>query len=154
MLNPQILNIEPIEVLCVRHTGAYTKSAPAWEKLMTFAYSKNIVNKNTRFFGIGYDNPHIVEESQLRYDACITKNANITLEEGISETSINGGKYATFLHKGSYETLCDTYNQIFSIWIVENKISLRETASFEECLNDPKTTKSEELETLIYIPIV
>ena len=33
MLNPQILNIEPIEVLCVQHTGAYTKCAPAWEKL-------------------------------------------------------------------------------------------------------------------------
>ena len=153
MLNPQILNIDPIEVLCVRHTGAYTKCAPAWEKLMTFAYSNNIVNKNTRVFGVGYDNPHIVEESLLRYDACITKNTNIDLEDGINQTIINGGKYATFLHKGSYETLYDTYNEIFSVWIVENQITLRETAPFEEYLNDPKTTKPEDLETLIYIPM-
>ena len=154
MLNPQILNIEPIEVLCVRHTGAYTKCAPAWEKLMTFAYANNIVNKNTRVFGIGYDNPHIVEESKLRYDACITKDTNIALEEGITETSINDGKYATFLHKGSYETLCDTYNEIFAVWMVENQINLRDTPPFEEYLNDPKTTKPEDLETLIYIPIL
>ena len=154
MLNPQILNIEPIEVLCVRHTGAYTKCAPAWEKLMTFAYANNIVNKNTRVFGIGYDNPHIVEESKLRYDACITKDTNIALEEGITETSINDGKYATFLHKGSYETLCDTYNEIFAVWMVENQINLRNTPPFEEYLNDPKTTKPEDLETLIYIPIL
>ena len=154
MLNPQILNIEPIEVLCVRHTGAYTKCAPAWEKLMTFAYANNIVNKNTRIFGIGYDNPHIVEESKLRYDACITKDTNIALEEGITETSINDGKYATFLHKGSYETLCDTYNEIFAVWMVENQINLRNTPPFEEYLNDPKTTKPEDLETLIYIPIL
>ena len=154
MLNPQILNIEPIEVLCVRHTGAYTKCAPAWEKLMTFAYSNNIVNNNTRVFGIGYDNPHIVEESKLRYDACITKDAHITLEEGITETSINGGKYATFLHKGSYETLCDTYNEIFGVWMIENQITLGEILPFEEYLNDPKTTKPEDLETLIYIPIL
>ena len=154
MLNPQILNIEPIEVLCVRHTGAYTKCAPAWEKLMTFAYANNIVNKNTRVFGIGYDNPHIVEESKLRYDACITKDAHITLEEGITETSINGGKYATFLHKGNYETLCDTYNEIFGIWMVENQITLGEIPPFEEYLNDPKTTKPEDLETLIYVPIL
>ena len=154
MLNPQILNIEPIEVLCVRHTGAYTKCAPAWEKLMTFAYANNIVNKNTRIFGIGYDNPHIVEESKLRYDACITKDTNIALEEGITETSINDGKYATFLHKGSYETLCDTYNEIFAVWMVENQINLRDTPPFEEYLNDPKTTKPEDLETLIYIPIL
>ena len=154
MLNPQILNIEPIEVLCVQHTGAYTKCAPAWEKLMTFAYANNIVNKNTRIFGIGYDNPHIVEESKLRYDACITKDTNIALEEGITETSINDGKYATFLHKGSYETLCDTYNEIFAVWMVENQINLRDTPPFEEYLNDPKTTKPEDLETLIYIPIL
>ncbi len=154
MLNPKILNIEPIKVLSVRHIGAYSKCAPAWEKLMTFAYSNNIVNKNTRVFGVGYDNPHIVEESLLRYDACITKNTNIDLEDGINQTIINGGKYATFLHKGSYETLYDTYNEIFSVWIVENQITLRETAPFEEYLNDPKTTKPEDLETLIYIPIV
>ena len=154
MLTPQILNIEPIKVLSVRHIGAYSKCAPAWEKLMTFAYSNNLVNKNTKLFGVGYDNPHIVEESKLRYDACITKDIDINLENEICENVINGGKYATFLHKGSYETLCDTYNQIFSIWIVENQITLRETAPFEEYLNDPKTTKPEELETLIYIPII
>ena len=154
MLNPQILNIEPIKVLSVRHIGAYSKCAPAWEKLMTFAYSNNLVNKNTKLFGVGYDNPHIVEESKLRYDACITKDIDINLENEICENVINGGKYATFLHKGSYETLCDTYNQIFSIWIVENQITLRETAPFEEYLNDPKTTKPENLETLIYIPII
>ena len=154
MLTPQILNIEPIKVLSVRHIGAYSKCAPAWEKLMTFAYSNNLVNKNTKLFGVGYDNPHIVEESKLRYDACITKDIDINLENGICENIINGGKYATFLHKGSYETLCDTYNQIFSIWIVENQIILRETAPFEQYLNDPKTTKPEDLETLIYIPIV
>ena len=153
MLKPQILNIDPIEVLCARHTGAYTKCAPAWEKLMTFAYSNNIVNKNTRLFGIGYDNPHLVEESKLRYDACITKDTNIALIDGISTTTINGGKYATFLHKGSYETLCDTYNEIFSVWMVENSITMRDTPPFEEYLNDPKTTAPEDLETLIFIPI-
>ena len=153
MLKVQILNIDPIEVLCVRHTGAYTKCAPAWEKLMTFAYSNNIVNKNTRLFGIGYDNPHLVEESKLRYDACITKDTNITLIDGISTTTISGGKYATFLHKGSYETLCDTYNEIFTVWMVENSITMSDTPPFEEYLNDPKTTAPEDLETLIFIPI-
>ena len=30
--------------------------------------------------------------------------------------------------------LADTHNEIFSVWIVENQITLRETAPFEEYL--------------------
>ena len=153
MLSPQILNIEPIEVLCVRHIGAYSKCTPAWDKLMHFAYANNLITKSTRAFGIGYDNPHLVDESQLRYDACITKETNPNLEDGIKATTINGGKYATFLHNGSYETLCDTYNYIFGVWIVENWITLRYTPPFEEYLNNPQTTQPDELRTLIYLPI-
>lgn len=160
MLEPKIINIESIEVLCVRHIGAYSKCEPAWEKLMTFAYTqkikykKNLMGKNSRRFGVGYDNPHTTEESKLRYDACISKDDDVPLEDGINISIIDAGKYAQFIHKGSYETLCETYNQIFHEWMSANNMTMRNTPPFEEYLNrDPRRTKPENLKTLIYIPI-
>ncbi|MEY4504335.1 MAG: hypothetical protein RL154_628 [Pseudomonadota bacterium] len=161
MLKPEIITIEPIEVLAVRHIGAYTECAPAWEKLMSFTYTermknkKNLVGKNARRFGIGYDNPHTVEVSKLRYDACITKDDVVELPDYISVKIINGGKYARFLHVGAYEKLTETYQNIFCVYVVENNIELRDEPVFEEYLNkDPRRTKPENLKTLIYLPIV
>lgn len=161
MLKPEIIEIEPIKVLAVRHVGAYTECGAAWEKLMKFAYTqkikhgKNFMGKQARAFGVGYDDPNIVEASRLRYDACITKDDDVQLEEGIKETLIEGGKYARFLHKGSYDGLPDTYNQIFGGWVVQNNVKLRDVPPFEEYLNrDPRRTKPENLRALIYVPIV
>jgi AraC family transcriptional regulator len=160
MLNPEIITIEPIRVIAVRHTGAYTECGTAWERLMKFAYAqkfknkKNIMGKNTRAFGVGYDDPNTVEATKLRYDACLTMDDDAKLEDGIREMTIEGGKYARFLHKGSYDGLAEKYNQIFGGWVIANNIKLRDLPPFEEYLNrDPRRTKPENLKTLIYLPI-
>ena len=160
MITPEIIEIEPIKVLAVRHIGDYTECGMAWEKLMKFAYTqkfknkKNLVGKNARRFGISYDDPNTVENSKLRYDACVTKDDDLILEDGIKEIIIEGGRYARFLHKGSYETLGEMYNQIFGGWVMQNEIELRDIPPFDEYLNiDPRRTKPENLKTLIYIPI-
>lgn len=159
MVTPEIIEIESIQVLAVRHIGDYSHCSESWEKLMKYAYGqkfkngKNLVGKQARRFGISYDDPNTVEISKLRYDACLTKDDDVILEEGIREIIIDGGKYARFLHKGSYTELAQTYNQIFS-WIMKNEIELRDAPPFDEYLNsDPRRTKPENLRTLIYIPL-
>lgn len=161
MLKPEIIEIEPIQVLAVRHVGPYMDCGDAWHKLMKFAYTqkmklgKKLMAKNSRMFGVGYDDPNIVEATKLRYDACITKDDDIQLDDNIRETIIVGGKYAKFLHKGNYEPLADKYRQIYGGWVVQNNIKLRDLPPFEEYLNrNPHRTKPENLRTLIYVPIV
>ena len=150
-----------MRVLAVRHTGAYSQCAPAWEKLMKFAYTqkmkhgKNLMGKTARAFGVGYDNPHTTEESKQRYDACITMDDEVELEDEVFEATIAGGKYAQFLHKGSYETLCEAYSYVLHEWMPSNNLSMADAPPFEEYLNrDPRRTKPENLRTLIYIPVV
>ncbi len=160
MLKPEIITIEPINVLAVRYVGTYMDCGDSWHTLMKFAYmqkmkfGKKLMGKNSRMFGVGYDDPNMVEASKLRYDACITKDDDVELEDGIRETVIEGGKYARFLHKGSYEPLADKYREIYGGWVVQNNIKLRDLPPFEEYLNrDPHRTKPENLRTLIYVPI-
>ena len=161
MLEPKIVELKPVEVLYVRKEGAYDKSAKeAWEVLMSFAYKnkikykKNLMGKDAMMFGIGHDNPNVINEEKLRYDACISWDDKTVQPEGeISTKVIDGGKYAMFLHKGAYENLKSTYDKIGD-WIVESGVEVRDLPMFEKYLNrDPRRTKPENLKTEIYVPI-
>lgn len=156
-----IKNLEDMKVISVCKTGKYSESAcEAWSILCKFAYSNSIGKENkvitpeSKFIGIGYDNPEVTPEEKLRYDACITVDNDIDIKGEVKQQVIKGGKYAVFLHKGSYENLKDTYNAIFAEWLPESNHKLREIPCFEMYLNkDPRRTKPENLKTEIYIPI-
>jgi len=162
MLEPKFVELEPVEVLYVRKTGDYNKSCgEAWEVLMAFAYQqkikykKNLMGKEAMAFGIGHDNPSVTDVDELRCDACISWDDRTVEPVGeIGHKTIAGGKYAMFLHKGSYDKLKSVYAEIGD-WIVESGVMLRDEPMFEKYLNrDPRRTKPENLRTEIYVPIV
>lgn len=159
MLTPKFVEIEPIDVLYVRKTGIYnTSCGEAWEILMKFAYEqkikykKNLLGKDAIALGIGHDNPNVTEPEKLRCDACISWDDKSVIAIGeVQSKTVSGGKYAVFLHKGSYENLKATYDQVGD-WIVENGTALRDEPMFERYLNrDPRRTKPENLRTEIYV---
>ncbi len=162
MIKPiKTVDLESIEVYSVRHVGAYTEIGKAFEKLMKWAYTnkiknkKNLMGKGHYSYGISYDDPNVTEFSKLRSDACIDASDEVTQEEGINKQTISGGRYAVFLHKGAYTNLKETYNDIFSSYVRQNDVQLRNVPVFERYLNrDPRRTKEENLKTEIYIPIV
>jgi len=155
-----IENIEPIKVYSIRHIGDYNKISCAFEKLMHWIYTnkiknkKNLMGKNAYTYGIAYDDPNVTDIDKLRSDACVSATDDVEMIHGIFKQEISGGKYAVFLHKGEYCKLKDTYNDIFSSYIKENDIKLRDVPIFERYLNrDPRRTKPENLKTEIHIPI-
>lgn len=156
----RIEHFEPIKVYAARHTGPYQDSGKAWQRLMSFVYplkikeKKNLMGEQAKMFGISYDDPSLVDEDKLRYDACISADDDVRLPTDIEVKEIAGGLYAIFLHKGPYEELGATYNAIFANWIKGKKVGLRDVPCVERYLNkDPRRTKPENLRTEIYIPI-
>ena len=161
MIDVKIVDFQPVEVLCVRREGDYTVSAgQAWEVLMGFAYpqkikfKKNLLGKEARMFGIGYDDPNSVPAEKLRYDACLTYDDKSVSPEGeVIAKKIEGGKYLYHLHIGAYEGLKEKYASMIS-YMIEHGIKMADKPPFEEYLNrDPRRTKPENLKTGIYIPI-
>lgn len=150
-----IKDIKDLHAISVRKTGKYSISSPeAWAILCKFAYSNKLIKPESKFIGVGYDNPATTPEQKLRYDACITVESPIETDGEVFNNTIKGGKYAVFLHKGPYENLAQTYQAIFTEWIPGNNHKLRELPPFEMYLNrDPRRTKPENLKTEIYIPI-
>ncbi len=155
-MKPEIKTIEAINVIGAREIGGYAEAAPrAWGRIMKFAYSNNLMGKETRSIGITHDDPGVTEPDHIRYDACLDIIATVSSEDNLKEYTISGGQYAVFLHKGPYENLQQTYAFAFNEWLPESHYQLRdEKTCFEIYLNrDPRKTKPENLKTEIYIPL-
>jgi AraC family transcriptional regulator len=155
MLEPKIVEIEPIEVLYVRKTGDYKTSAEqAWNAIVDFAYNNDLSGKVKTRYGIAHDNPSVINNDEIRYDACLEVNDKFIGPQGeVQAKQISAGKYAVFLHNGSYELLGEIYKNIGD-WIVESGIELRDEPQIHKYLDlDPRKTKPENLKTEIYVPI-
>lgn len=154
MLEPKLVEIEPIEVLYVRKTGSYMQSADeAWKTMVVFVHENKLLEKAIARYGIAHDNPSVIEEHNLRYDACLELNESANPMGEVSSKQIAGGKYALFMHKGSYALLGESFKNIGD-WIVESGVELRDEPLFQKYLDlDPTGIKEEDLRTELYVPI-
>ncbi len=62
-----------------------------------------------------------------------------------------GGRYVKTLHRGPYKDVAEAYKRLCA-WITQEGITVKHE-SVEIYLNDPRTTKKEDLETVVLIPI-
>lgn len=161
MLEAKVIDFEPVEVLCVRRTGDYMVSAgEAFEALFGFAYpqkikhKKNLLGKEAKVYGIGYDDPGTTPSQELRYDACISYDDKSVKPTGeVVVKTIEGGKHLFYLHKGSYEGLKQVYADMVQ-YMIAHELTMADRPPFERYLNrDPRRTKPENLKTEIYIPL-
>lgn len=153
-MKPEIRNLNDQTVIFVRRTGDYNVSAEeAWKEVCTFAGSRGLMDQNTRFIGISYDDPGITEPDKLRYDACVTIDGEAFPEGEVGVQTVKGGKYAVFLHQGPYNKLYETYKKIYSSWLPSSGEKPRDLPCFELYLSDCREVKPEDMKTEIYIPI-
>jgi AraC family transcriptional regulator len=153
-MEPEIRDMEPMPVIYVRRMGPYKDAAEAaWGTLCGYAFPKGLEGKDSRFIGVCYDDPDVTPEDKIRYEACITVDREVQPEGEIGVQTIDGGRYAVFLHEGPYEKLKDTYQAVYGQWVPGSGCKLREKPCFEVYLNSPDETPPEDLRTEICIPI-
>ncbi|HAA56860.1 MAG TPA: AraC family transcriptional regulator [Myxococcales bacterium] len=154
-MTPSIQTLPEQRVMFVRKTGSYQDSSPqAWQALFGFLAKKNVPLQSVEMFGISHDTPSVTEPDKLRYDACVPAADDFKGEGEVGVQTIDGGTFAVFLHKGSYQKLNETYNNIFSVWLPQSQKELRDEPCFEKYLNSLFTVPSEDdLQTEIYVPI-
>jgi AraC family transcriptional regulator len=138
-------------VAFVRHIGPYDEVGAAWEKLMGFAVSRNLM-KNA-FFGLSYDDPDITDANKLRYDACVVVDADIDPSGEIGIQTVAGGTYAKFRHVGPYQQFSTTYAAFFEQWLPDSGYEVTMIPCVEQYLNDPRSTPEHALETDVYVSL-
>ena len=152
-MDVNVKKIKSRTVAFVRHIGPYNQCGSAWEKLCSWAGPKGLLNAQTQFVGLCYDDPEITEANKIRYDACITINKDIKAEGEIGTQEIQEGNYAVTIHKGPFENLKNTYAQLCGNWAPNSGKEIKNAPSIEVYLNDPEKTPPEELLVEIQMPI-
>jgi len=152
-ITAEIIQLDKTEVLYIHEFGYYAKASEnAWEKMSYLIKNNNIISSNLEFFGIIHDDDTITDRIDCRYDACISGFNHFSNMDAYPKKEIVG-KYAKFIHKGSYKSINTTYDAIFRTWLLESDYELEITPIIEKYLNNPKEVEPTELLTEIYIPI-
>ena len=153
-LPAEIQTLPEQSLLFIRKTGYYYQVAQeAWSALMPYAYQHLLVNEQTQFIGITHDDPEITAAEKIRYDACLSLGKLHQVAGKMGLQRLAGGRYARFLHVGSYQTMRASYQKIYGGWLPSSGHRLRDLPSFSAYLPPHHDHASEQCETAIYIPI-
>lgn len=145
---------DPLRVACARATGPYMQSSQeAWNKMVAWAGPKGLFTPETRFIGVGYDDPNTTAPELLRYDACITVAPEVQADGEASIMELPGGEYAVVVHKGPYENLIKTYMWLYGVWLPKSGREASMRPGYEVYLKDCRVTPPEELLTEIHLPL-
>lgn len=151
-MDVEIKQCEPMTVASVRHVGPYQECHVAWKALCSNAEVAQCMGPGTTALGICYDDPNTTDADKIRYDACVTVEADFVPPAGIDKQEIAGGRYAVVIHHGSYNKLMDTYGPLYEEWL---PASGEEAAGppLEVYLTCPQTTPEDEAVTEIRLPL-
>ncbi len=155
-LNPEITETESKQLIYIRVIAPYGSKEEyntAWKKLWKYAKEKGLLQNNSEFIGLSFDDPNITQHKQCRFYACISTNKKIPTEGKFGEYKIQKGKFAVFIHQGQYERLNAFYQAIYFNWLPRANVELRNAIPFEQYLNNPDEVEGTEILTAIYIPI-
>lgn len=150
LLEPEILFIPEKTVYYSSCRTSYIN--PEIENLWETLLEIKITDPISDFFGIITDDIVITEKSKCTYEACIVTKAVL---KNLPVKKIFGGKYARFFHHGCYETLEDTYQQIFGAWFLNNDIEISHLPVIEHYIkNDSNCDTPDHYLTAIFIPLI
>ncbi|AGW12916.1 AraC family transcriptional regulator [Megalodesulfovibrio gigas] len=139
-------------VASVRHVGPYQQAETAWMTLMAWAMPANAAGPDALYLGVSYDNPEVVPQDQLRYDACLTVPEGTTVTPPVVLQTLAGGRFATGVHQGPYDKLPEAYAALMAGAAAQG-LTFRMAPCMEQCLNDPRTTPPEQLLTAVFMPV-
>lgn len=145
LLKPEIMYVKPMQVYYQSTLTHYDNEEIEllWARFMQNSFPL----LDTEYFGVIADEPLIREELNCRYDACSSAQA---AHQKLPSKMIMGGKYARFIHKGSYETMDETYTKIYSRWIFESGLQFAHTPIIEKYVKHVSNSCPED-EQLTYI---
>ncbi len=154
MYTVTLKTIPDLEVVSIKHQGAYNKIGQAYDQLFGWLGKHGLLDAHMRVLSIGYDDPATVPADELRSRACAAVSKSCTPEAPVECVIIEGGRYAVLRYKGSYEALPAIYQWLFGTWLLQSGCELRDAPPFEEYLNTPLDTAPADLLTDIYLPLM
>lgn len=159
-ITPEIRTLPDLRVLYARGRGLidyqYHKAAEAaFTTLMCFVREQGLTEQFTACLGITPDDYSVIPHDQCRFDAGVVLKEGVVVEPAgqVAIQVLPGGRWAVFQHKGSYDTLWQSWNTAYRDWLPRSGELPRDVPPMEIYLNNIRDTPPEQLCTEILIPI-
>jgi AraC family transcriptional regulator len=101
-----------------------------WGKFNQQAASVPNRTKNCNYYGVCFMEEGEANNS-FHYLSGLEVSSFAIIPEGMKGKEVKAGKYAVFTHKGTLANLKETYDNIYSKWIPEAKLSPVDGIDFE-----------------------
>ncbi len=125
-----------------------------WKDFIAEAEELQLPVNSLETLGIIWDEPLISEYISYQYDACIDITDLPVSKEKFRIKELPAQRYAVFMHSGSYQRIDDTYDKIFSRWMLTSDWEVSEQPFVEKYLkHEGNTSNIHEYQTAIYIPL-
>jgi DNA gyrase inhibitor GyrI len=111
-------NIEQLptqQIVFMRRTGAYGIENYALMATLKEWAKCNGLFEDSIIYGIAQDNASDTPPEQCRYDVCLIKSVNYTVDETVQHGEIHGGKYAVFTIPHTAEAVQDFWSSVVKI---------------------------------------
>jgi AraC family transcriptional regulator len=148
-----IRDVPAMSVISVDHVGPYMQIGKAFDSLIGWLASRNLLSAQMRMVGIYYDDPGIVPEAELRSKAGVVLPHDVDAAGPVGITPVRGGQYAVLRHQGPYSDMRAAYEWLYGTWLVQSGREAADAPVFEEYLNNPKETAPTDLLTEICLPL-
>ncbi|NUP04484.1 MAG: AraC family transcriptional regulator [Polyangiaceae bacterium] len=142
--------------LSMRHTGSYLECGPVWAQLERVAAGAGLMRHVLASSALCYDDPDVTRSEHLRYDACLVMpmaSWPMVLPAGCTQRTIPAGRYAVAVHRGSFDTLLDTYVKLMGHYLPTRGVELVDEPVVETYLTDPARTAPQDLRTEVSVRI-
>lgn len=140
------------------HRGSYMGVGKAFNAAYARLAAAGLVEQQTRWFAVYYDDPFAVPEAQLASRAGLslpaTLGASDKLPAPLERFELGGTPCAVLRHQGPYATMRAAYKWLYGHWLVQSGFGAANLPVFEEYLNNPSQVAAAELLTDIYLPLV
>lgn len=155
MYQVELKAVPVMKLVGIPHKGSYMGIGQGFEPLFAWLGVNGLIDDKLKAIGIYYDDPSIVDESQLRAAACAYVPALDwqSVESPMEEVNLSEGEYAVIRHIGPYANLRGVYEWFCTHWLPSSGREFDDKPVFEEYLNNAKEVAPTELITDIYLPL-
>lgn len=135
------------------HQGDYNDIGATFEKVVATAMTEGWLHGEHTMAGVYFHDPEAVASVELKSFAGLVLPPENRIESRLERWSLQGGRFAIARYQGPYANLDRAYRWLYTDWLRDADVSVRDQPCAEHYLNNPRDTPIEELLTDIALPL-
>lgn len=153
----ELVNCDAIQIAYIEHRGDAHRLGVTIQAFIAWRKTRGLSPSKSRTFNLIYHDPQTVPKEEYRFDIACSFNdkalSSFDLESGMECRDIPAGRYAKVRHQGSDDSLDLVVNYLYSQWLDESKLNLRDFPLFFERVSFFPDVAENQAITDIYLAI-